>query len=119
MREVTIENGGTPVSDLSDTQCTHIVVNDQEVRSVGGEDAYQAHANSSTGINNSSSSTPTTTGGSVGSKSSHPIYLDMNAAPFNSTRAFIVCAEWFWTSIQICARATECQYEFVKVRLSL
>ena len=32
MKEVTIENGGTPITDLNDPQCTHTVINDQEIK---------------------------------------------------------------------------------------
>jgi hypothetical protein len=35
-------------------------------------------------------------------------------SPFTNTRASVVRAEWFWASIQICCRASECLYEFTR-----
>jgi hypothetical protein len=108
MKEVTVENGGMPVVDLNDPQCTHIVINDQEVKMSGnGEDG-----NASGTLANSSSG-PMTPTSKLGTSA---IYIDMNAMPFSNTRASIVKAEWFWASIQICCRASECLYEFTKVR---
>ncbi|CAF0879713.1 unnamed protein product [Brachionus calyciflorus] len=100
MKEVTIENGGTPISDLNDPNITHIVINDQEVRHFPDEPNLS---------NSLGSITPTTTG----AKASH-IFIDLNQSPFSNTRASIVRAEWFWASIQICCRASECLYEFTK-----
>ena len=94
MKEVTIENGGTPIDDLNDVQCTHIVINDQEIKQLPSEDG-------------SGPITPT-------SKQSTQFFLNMNIAPFTNTRALVVRAEWFWASIQICCRASECLYEFVR-----
>jgi hypothetical protein len=71
MKEVTAENGGSIV-EYRDPQCTHIVVNDQDVK-----------------------------------------HLPQCILASN-TRAQIVRAEWFWASIQICCRASECLYEFSK-----
>lgn len=71
MKEVTAENGGNIV-EYRDPQCTHIVVNDQDVK-----------------------------------------HLPQCILASN-TRAQIVRAEWFWASIQICCRASECLYEFTK-----
>jgi hypothetical protein len=95
MKDVTIENGGTP-SDLNDQLCTHIVINDQEVKQFNDDES-------------SAQITPTT-------KSSSRIIFNPNISPFLNTRASIVRAEWFWASIQICCRASECLYEFTKVR---
>lgn len=128
MKEVTIENGGTPVSDLSDPSITHIVINDQEVKQL----PINNLSNDEQIINTSSSSAgpreaSTTTSSSCitantapitptsSNKHSNPIYIDLNTSPFSNTRASIVRAEWFWASIQICCRASECLYEFVKV----
>ena len=97
MKDVTIENGGTPISDLNDPLCTHIVINDQEVKQLN-EDESNVQI------------TPTT-------KSSSHIIFNPNISPFSNTRASIVKAEWFWASIQICCRASECLYEFTKVGL--
>ena len=105
MREVTMENGGMPCVDLNDPQCTHIVINDQEVRQMAGGD-------DSVAINSSTASGPMTP---TSGKLNNPIYIDMNTSPFSNTRASIVKAEWFWASIQICCRASECLYEFTKV----
>lgn len=113
MKEVTIENGGTLITDLNDPQCTHIVINDQEIKKFpnlvkeNDPDNGQAILNNSQGINTNGSLTPT-------SKQSSSVFINMNMSPFTNTRASIVRAEWFWASIQICCRASECLYEFVK-----
>ena len=118
MKDVTIENGGTPVDDLNDAHCTHIVINDQEVKHMprlsngGGLDI----------IDGISSTSNATSGGSVqpttptSKNQAGQAFVDINMSPFSHTRAFIVRAEWFWASIQICCRASECLYEFTKVR---
>jgi hypothetical protein len=100
MKEVTIENGGTPVNDLNDPQCTHIVINDQEIKQlptlgVEGE------------ISGEPATTPTT-----------KIPFQPSMSPFSNTRASVVRAEWFWASIQICCRASECLYEFTKPKIT-
>jgi hypothetical protein len=100
MKEVTIENGGTPVNDLNDPQCTHIVINDQEIKQlptlgVDGE------------MTGESTTTPTT-----------KIPFQPSMSPFSNTRASVVRAEWFWASIQICCRASECLYEFTKPKIN-
>jgi hypothetical protein len=121
MKEVTIENGGTPVSDLNDPQCTHIVINDQEVKQLTAAASVAANEDvnvtgggtGAAAANLSTASGPMTpTSSKLGTSS---IYIDMNAMPFSNTRASIVKAEWFWASIQICCRASECLYEFTKV----
>lgn len=118
MKEVTIENGGTLITDLNDPQCTHIVINDQEIKKFpnlvkeNDPDNGQAILNNSQGINTNGSLTPT-------SKQSSSVFINMNMSPFTNTRASIVRAEWFWASIQICCRASECLYEFVKVNLKV
>lgn len=99
MKEVTIENGGTPITDLNDPNITHIVINDQEVKHFPDEQ----NLSSSIG-----SITPT------GSKPNH-LFIDLNQSPFSNTKASIVRTEWFWASIQICCRASECLYEFSKI----
>lgn len=109
MREVTMENGGTPMKNFEDPLCTHIVINDHEVRhlppitvaGIASDDQPFAASNPVT-------ITPT-------SKANNPIYVDLSTSPFSKTRASIVKAEWFWASIQICCRASECLYEFTKV----
>jgi hypothetical protein len=115
MKEVTIENGGTPVSDLNDPQCTHIVINDQEVKQLNAPTGANEDGNvTANAANSSTASGPMTPTSKLGTSS---IYIDMNAMPFCNTRASIVKAEWFWASIQICCRASECLYEFTKVCL--
>ena len=104
MKEVTIENGGTPIDDLNDPLCTHIVINDQEVKQFANEDGNGTNTLAAS----NGSITPT-------SKNTSSIYIDINTGPFANTRASIVKAEWFWASIQICCRASECLYEFTKV----
>lgn len=111
MKEVTIENGGTPISDLNDPLCTHIVINDQEIRQI---------PNLTNGIVDDISYPASTTGVTTGNitpngKSSAQTFININMSPFTNTRASIVRAEWFWASIQICCRASECLYEFTKV----
>ena len=115
MKEVTIENGGTTITDLNDQQCTHIVINDQEIKKLPNlvkenepDISNQVILNA---INNNGTLTPT-------SKQTHSsVFINMNMSPFRNTRASIVKAEWFWASIQICCRASECLYEFIKVNL--
>ena len=120
MKEVTLENGGTPISDLNDPQCTHIVINDQEVKQLSNNSAEDHCNNTSsctttgTAANSSVISGPITP---TSNKTNNPIYIDMNTQPFSNTRASIVKAEWFWASIQICCRASECLYEFTKPKL--
>lgn len=142
MKEVTIENGGTPINDINDPNCTHIVINDQEVKqlptirsssalstmasadnagstvvvepsvavpvsSSSSTDAAAACAPACQSLTTTATITPT-------SKSSVITYLNTNMSPFSNTRAHIVRTEWFWVSIQICCRASECLYEFTK-----
>lgn len=115
MKEVTIENGGTPINDIDDPQCTHIVINDQEIKHLpslcNGDRSKDGDNNSDT----------TTINGSVtpNSKNDASVFINMNMSPFSNTRASIVRAEWFWASIQICCRASECLYEFTKVIKSI
>jgi hypothetical protein len=122
MREVTLENGGTPASSLNDPQCTHIVINDQEIKhmpflngtgTVGSEDSTTTTTTTITNIN-TATVTPTTTKTVAMTQPSHQsaVYVDLNTSPFSNTRALVVKAEWFWASIQICCRASECLYEF-------
>ena len=101
MKEVTIENGGTPVNDLNDPQCTHIVINDQEVKQLP---TLGVEGEVTTG---ESTTTPTT-----------KIPFQPSMSPFSNTRASVVRAEWFWASIQICCRASECLYEFTKPKIN-
>jgi len=108
MKEVTIENGGQPINDLNDPLCTHIVINDQEIRqlpclSTGIVDTDP------TNISSEGSVTPTS------KLMNTQTCINVNMSPFCNTRASIVRAEWFWASIQICCRASECLYEFTKV----
>jgi hypothetical protein len=92
MKEVTIENGGTPINDFDDPMCTHIVINDQEVKHLpNGMDDFNTTPNSKQNAQ-----------------------IPFNSNLFANTRASIVKAEWFWASIQICCRASECLYEFTK-----
>ena len=121
MKEVTIENGGTPVHDINDPQCTHIVINDQEVKQLPTIRSTSALASladepltisSETNVCQSLTTTATIT---PTSKSNVVTYLNTNMSPFSNTRAHIVRTEWFWVSIQICCRASECLYEFTKV----
>jgi hypothetical protein len=136
MKEVTIENGGTPISDMNDEQCTHIVINDQEVKQVpiltlsnDSSDATGGGSLLSNSINGqkitSSSSIATTSSISTSCtnntnqltptlKSNPTTTFNPSSSPFSNTRASIVRAEWFWASIQICCRASECLYEFTK-----
>ena len=112
MKEVTIENGGTPVNDLDDPQCTHIVINDQEIKqlpNLNGGTAGLDDSNGGTGVVSTASVTPT--------KKLSQTFINLNMSPFSNSRASIVRAEWFWASIQICCRASECLYEFTKVNL--
>ena len=107
MREVTLENGGRPLADLGDPLCTHIVINDQEVRAMPmltGEEA-DADATAAAG-----SVTPT--------GKPAPLRTVVADDTFGNARASVVRAEWFWASIQICCRASECLYEFTKVSVS-
>lgn len=123
MKEVTIENGGTPINDINDPNCTHIVINDQEVKQlptirsssalstmtdVVVESVSSGDAPACQSLTTTATITPT-------SKSSVITYLNTNMSPFSNTRAHIVRTEWFWVSIQICCRASECLYEFTKV----
>ncbi len=122
MKEVTIENGGTPISDLNDPNCTHIVINDQEVKQFCDETAVGGCGGSSSSSATNAVNSSTTSAGPItptSSKTNAPIYIDMNVGPFANTRASIVKAEWFWASIQICCRASECLYEFTKVNINL
>jgi hypothetical protein len=70
MQDVTIENGGT-CTDINDPLCTHIVINDQDIKQF----------------------------------------------PQIQSKASIVKVEWFWASIQICCRASECLYEFIRPKM--
>lgn len=102
MKEVTIENGGTPITDFDDPQCTHIVINDQEIKYRPCLDVDKEGENSLDSV-------------SSGTNGSPKLEFARNLPPFSNTRASIVKAEWFWASIQICCRASECLYEFTKV----
>jgi hypothetical protein len=113
MREVTIENGGTPVKHFEDPLCTHIVINDHEVRHLPPLNVASDDQPLFCGVGAASASvtiTPTSK-----AAANNPIYVDLSTSPFSKTRASIVKAEWFWASIQICCRASECLYEFSKV----
>lgn len=133
MKEVTIENGGTPISDINDEQCTHIVINDQEVKQVPLlTDATTA---TSSLLSTSTNEAKTTSTSSIATTSSISTSCNNNtnqltpthkssatnfnpsSSPFSNTRASIVRAEWFWASIQICCRASECLYEFTKPKV--
>ncbi len=108
MKEVTIENGGMPINDYNDSLCTHIVINDQDIRQLpclSAVDTDQAYIASEGSVTPTSKLTNTQT------------FVDINMSPFSNTRASIVRAEWFWASIQICCRASECLYEFTKVSI--
>lgn len=131
MKEVTIENGGTPINDINDPDCTHIVINDQEVKqlptirsssalsTMADAEMAAASTSSSTGeATNACQSLTTTATITPTSKSNVITYLNTNMSPFSNTRAHIVRTEWFWVSIQICCRASECLYEFTKVSSS-
>lgn len=109
MKEVTIENGGTPISDYDDPQCTHIVINDQEIKYRPCLDLDKDGENS---IDSSGSGTNSSPAKQI------DVAFHKNLPPFSNTRALIVKAEWFWASIQICCRASECLYEFTKVIIS-
>ena len=120
MKEVTIENGGTAINDLNDPQCTHIVINDQEVKqlpvlsnnSVVSDDVAAV----ASGAHNL---THMTTAPISPAASGSQMMLNVNMSPFSNTRASIVKAEWFWASIQICCRASECLYEFTKPKCNV
>jgi len=106
MKEVTIENGGHPINDFNDSLCTHIVINDQDIRqfsclSTGIVDTDPTYTASEGSV------TPTL-------KLMNTQTFNVNMSPFCNTRASIVRTEWFWASIQICCRASECLYEFTK-----
>ena len=135
MQEVTLDNGGTPLADINHPQCTHIVINDQEIRALPCAAAATTTANHNTGVDevDSASSaaaaaatvdTPQVanggelhaTPGATAGQSRFPAAATMS--PFANTRASIVRAEWFWASIQICCRASECLYEFTRVSVS-
>lgn len=112
MKEVTIENGGTPINDLNDPLCTHIVINDQEIKQIpiltnGIVDDIPYVSTTTNGAITTGNVTPT-------SKLNAQTFININMSPFSNTRASIVRAEWFWASIQICCRASECLYEFTK-----
>lgn len=116
MKEVTIENGGTPINDVNDPQCTHIVINDQVIKQLPNLGTTTDQWNNS---DIESSNSVLIASGSVtptSKSSSNPaaMFINMNMSPFSNTRASIVRAEWFWASIQICCRASECLYEFTK-----
>lgn len=105
MKEVTIENGGTPINDLNDPLCTHIVINDQEIKqipSLANTDDIPYDGQTTGNVTPTSKLMNTQT------------FININMSPFSNTRASIVRAEWFWASIQICCRASECLYEFTK-----
>jgi hypothetical protein len=114
MIEITIENGGTPVNDINDPQCTHIVINDQEVKHlpqvIGCEETNIPDLQSNADATCITSPAPTSHSSVVGSRLANNVSL----SPFNNIRALIVRAEWFWASIQMCCRASECLYEFTK-----
>jgi len=118
MKEVTIENGGTPINDVNDPQCTHIVINDQIIKQLPNLGANtQDQWNNSCDIETGQSALLANGSVTPTSKSSNPaMFININMSPFSNTRASIVRAEWFWASIQICCRASECLYEFTKVR---
>jgi len=120
MKEVTIENGGTPINDVNDPQCTHIVINDQVIKQLPnlGTSTTTTDQWNNSDIESSSNSVLIASGSvTPTSKSSNnpaALFINMNMSPFSNTRASIVRAEWFWASIQICCRASECLYEFTK-----
>lgn len=113
MKEVTIENGGQSVSDLNDPLCTHIVINDQEIKAIPSLSSASGSSSGDDliGIASDSAGNVTPTGKLAMSTQT---FINVNMSPFNNTRASIVRAEWFWASIQICCRASECLYEFTK-----
>ena len=125
MKEVTIENGGTPISDLNCEHCTHIVINDQEIKQVpiltlptDSDGSILAAPSLTTSAIASSTSTSQLTP-TVKPNNGQTNGFNPNSSPFSNTRASIVRAEWFWASIQICCRASECLYEFTKSKTDI
>ena len=129
MKEVTMENGGQPVHDFTDPQCTHIVINDQAIKQLpsggggGGNDPSSSSSTTTTtnetsmassGSEPSTTTVTTLTITTTPTTTANQTKFNPNLSPFANTKASVVRAEWFWASIQICCRASECLYEFTK-----